>query len=151
MEIKSILGNAFFITFILFGIGCLCFWIWTIIDCAKKENDDQNKLIWLLIIVLLSVIGSCLYFFVRRSEQLKDYDKNLAINRKAITSLILGCCGFWFLGFAILLNPISIILGHISRREIKQGNSRGADIALAGLIMGYLPFIFLLLFIIRVY
>jgi Phospholipase_D-nuclease N-terminal len=57
----------------LFGfIGFICifgtiFWIWMIVDCATNEpSEGQDKIMWILIIVLTHFIGACIYFFVRR-------------------------------------------------------------------------------------
>lgn len=61
---------------ILLGLGSLsllfttAFWIWMIIDCATNEPDKGNdKIVWLLLIILLPFIGSLLYFFVRRPQR----------------------------------------------------------------------------------
>ncbi|MEK6853015.1 MAG: PLDc N-terminal domain-containing protein [Nanoarchaeota archaeon] len=41
------------------------FWIWMLVDCAtrnfRKEND---KVIWILIILLANILGAFIYFFV---------------------------------------------------------------------------------------
>jgi type IV pilus assembly protein PilA len=54
---------------------------------------------------------------------------------KAIGSLITGICGLPFFPLAIM----AIILGHMSRSEIRKSNGRlqGAGMALAGLSFGY--------------
>jgi type IV pilus assembly protein PilA len=54
---------------------------------------------------------------------------------KAIASLVLG-----FLGFILPAAIAAIVLGHISRSEIRrsQGRLRGNGMALGGLILGYL-------------
>jgi len=40
--------------------------MWMLIDCVKREsNEDNNKLIWVLVI-LLAPFGSLIYFFVRK-------------------------------------------------------------------------------------
>jgi type II secretory pathway pseudopilin PulG len=56
---------------------------------------------------------------------------------KAIASLILGLFGFllfpsWF---------VAIVLGHLSKSEIRKSNGRitGAGLATAGLVLGYFP------------
>ena len=46
------------------------FWIWMIVDCAINEPSEGNdKVVWILIIVLTHVIGAAIYFFVRRPER----------------------------------------------------------------------------------
>lgn len=63
--------------FLLFGcifglIGILgtIFWIWMIVDCATNEPAEGNdKVIWILVIVLTHFIGAAIYYFVRRPER----------------------------------------------------------------------------------
>ena len=44
----------------------LVFMIWAVVDCAKNETDENNnRLIWILIILLLGWIGALVYYFVR--------------------------------------------------------------------------------------
>ncbi|MCD4670802.1 MAG: PLDc N-terminal domain-containing protein [Actinomycetia bacterium] len=53
-------------------IGLLLFilWIITIVDCAKRNNDefpdggDNMKIVWLLLIILLGYIPSIVYYFM---------------------------------------------------------------------------------------
>lgn len=46
------------------------FWIWMIVDCATNEpSGDNNKVVWILVIVLTHLVGAAIYFFVRRPER----------------------------------------------------------------------------------
>ncbi len=48
------------------------FWLFTLVDCVTKESSEGNdKLVWTLIILLIPLIGSLLYYFVRRPERIK--------------------------------------------------------------------------------
>jgi hypothetical protein len=51
---------------IAFIFGLLGFWIWMLIDCATKEEDQTQKIIWIIMIVLIGFIGAPLYFFTRK-------------------------------------------------------------------------------------
>ena len=54
----------------------LAFWIWMIVDCATKEPSEGNdKIIWILVIVLTSWIGALIYYFVRRPERIRLHGK----------------------------------------------------------------------------
>ena len=54
------------------SIGSMVLWIWALIDVLQKEVDEQNtKLIWVLVIVLAGWIGALIYLFVRRPERVK--------------------------------------------------------------------------------
>lgn len=54
----------------------------------------------------------------------------------AIASLVCGIIQFVFLG--ILASIPAIILGHLARRQIRQTGERGAGMAMAGLVLGYI-------------
>jgi hypothetical protein len=43
----------------------LLFWIWMIYECATRERNSAEKVMWLLLVVLAPVLGSLIYFLVR--------------------------------------------------------------------------------------
>jgi hypothetical protein len=45
-------------------IGFL-FCIWMIYECATRERNSAEKVLWLLMVVLAPVLGSLIYFLVR--------------------------------------------------------------------------------------
>ena len=52
------------------GVLGTAFWIWMIVDCAKKEKDEENtKLVWILVILFAHIIGAAIYYFVRRPQR----------------------------------------------------------------------------------
>jgi hypothetical protein len=52
------------------------FWIWSIIDCATKEPSEGNdKIIWILVIVLLNWLGSLIYCIARRPKRIQQVGK----------------------------------------------------------------------------
>jgi glucan phosphoethanolaminetransferase (alkaline phosphatase superfamily) len=55
---------------VVLGILGTIFWIWMVIDCAtnKKLRDDQ-KVIWLLVIIFTHLIGAIIYYFAGRTPQ----------------------------------------------------------------------------------
>ena len=62
-----------FLTFLVIGVGGTILWIWAIIDCATKEKEEGNdKLIWILIIVLAHWIGALIYLLVRRPQRIRE-------------------------------------------------------------------------------
>ncbi len=61
---------------VMAGVGLLSFgfWIWTLVDCVTKEPAKGNeKILWVLIIVLLQLLGALIYFFVRRPQRIKQF------------------------------------------------------------------------------
>ncbi len=54
----------FMIVVVILVLAFAVFWIWTIIDVARREFTNPNeRLIWLLLIVLLGIIPSVIYYF----------------------------------------------------------------------------------------
>jgi prolipoprotein diacylglyceryltransferase len=47
-------------------LGMFAFWLWMLVDCVTKEEDQNQKLIWVIIIVLTGIVGAPLYFFIRK-------------------------------------------------------------------------------------
>lgn len=62
----------FFVLLIPLALALLGFWLWMLIDCATKEPDQgNNKIVWILVIVLAGWIGALIYFFARRPERIR--------------------------------------------------------------------------------
>ena len=47
------------------GLIGLLFWLWMIYECATREPNSSEKVLWLLLVVFAPVIGSLIYFLVR--------------------------------------------------------------------------------------
>jgi hypothetical protein len=61
---------AFTPIFALAGVGGLeilglLFWIWMIYECATREPNSSEKVLWLLLVILAPMLGSLIYFLVR--------------------------------------------------------------------------------------
>ena len=69
--------------FLIFGviffalcIGSTVLWIWMIIDCATKEPSEGNdKLIWILVILLTHLLGALIYLLVRRPQRIREFGR----------------------------------------------------------------------------
>ncbi len=69
----SIFGLLFFLISMALSLLLFVLWIWMLIDCVKYEPSTGNdKIIWVLVIVLLNGIGALLYYFIRRPERIKQ-------------------------------------------------------------------------------
>ena len=52
----------------------LVMWIWMLVDCLKYEPSEGNeKVIWILLMVFLGIIGSLLYYFIRRPQRIEQF------------------------------------------------------------------------------
>jgi hypothetical protein len=41
------------------------FWIWMIYECATRERNSTEKVLWLLLVIFAPVLGSLIYFLLR--------------------------------------------------------------------------------------
>lgn len=61
---------------LLLGVGSLVLWIWVLVDCINNEPSEGNdKIVWILIIVLLHALGAILYLLIRRPERIRRFGK----------------------------------------------------------------------------
>ncbi len=63
------------IIFMVFGVGFLgtIFWIWMLADCLTKEPSQNNdKVLWVLVIAVTHFVGALLYFFLRRPQRIRE-------------------------------------------------------------------------------
>lgn len=68
------LGEIFLLLVAAVGIAASVFWVVMIIDCATKEPAEGNdKLTWILTIVLTHWIGALIYYFVRRPQRIAQF------------------------------------------------------------------------------
>jgi len=57
------IGGLMFIVW----IAVVAFWIWMIVDAAKRTfKNDAEKIIWIIVIVLANWLGALVYFIVVR-------------------------------------------------------------------------------------
>ncbi|MEX1027856.1 MAG: PLD nuclease N-terminal domain-containing protein [Candidatus Paceibacterota bacterium] len=72
----AIIPVLFMLLFGCLSLVALVFWIWMLVDCLTKEPSEGNdKLIWVLVIVLLSWVGALIYLFVRRPQRIDKFGK----------------------------------------------------------------------------
>ncbi|QQE13963.1 PLDc_N domain-containing protein [Planctomycetota bacterium] len=66
---------------IFFGIISFCgllslvsfaFWIWALVDCCSKDFKDNDKIVWILVIVFTYWIGALIYFLIGRQKAIEQ-------------------------------------------------------------------------------
>lgn len=62
------LGLFIWQTIILISIGL---WIYCLIDIIKNKFSQNDKLIWILVVLLLPFLGSILYLSIGKNKKLK--------------------------------------------------------------------------------
>ena len=51
------------------GIIITVLWLWALVDVLKSDFKNNNKLIWLLTVILVPVAGFVLYFVLGRCQK----------------------------------------------------------------------------------
>jgi prolipoprotein diacylglyceryltransferase len=47
----------------------IIFWIYMLVDSIKRKYKDENdKIVWVLVIVLLGIIGAVIYYFAVKKK-----------------------------------------------------------------------------------
>ena len=70
---SEVFGVLFYLLSYALVIGALVFWIWILVDCIRNESSEGNdKIIWVLVILLVGPIGGVLYCVVRRPERIRQ-------------------------------------------------------------------------------
>jgi len=55
---------------VLFGICLLALPIWAIVDIIRSDfKQPDNRLLWIILIVLLPIIGSIIYYYMRDGQK----------------------------------------------------------------------------------
>jgi hypothetical protein len=55
---------------LLLGLLGAIFWLWMLMDCVTKESNQGNdRVVWVLIILLTNIIGALMYWFFRRPQR----------------------------------------------------------------------------------
>ena len=69
------LAEILFFGFIsLIGLGLFVLWLLVLIDCIKNEPSEGNdKIVWVLVIVLTHWIGALIYLLVRKPQRKARY------------------------------------------------------------------------------
>lgn len=70
--ISGMFGIAFMSVIGIFVMAIVAFWIWMLVDCIQREfpPQDQNaKIVWILVIIFAGWVGGLIYFFVVKKAQ----------------------------------------------------------------------------------
>jgi len=54
---------------ILIALGIPILWLWALIDCLKSDFNNNNKLVWVILIILVPFLGAILYLAIGRSQK----------------------------------------------------------------------------------
>ena len=77
----SLLFFPFMVVFMIIGFAIIilvtAFWIWMIVDCAKRTfKNETEKIVWILVVILASWIGALIYYFTVKASNSKGISKS---------------------------------------------------------------------------
>ncbi|HEY4415229.1 MAG TPA: PLDc N-terminal domain-containing protein [Verrucomicrobiae bacterium] len=68
--ISGIIGLFLILVMGVIALLAFAFWIWMLIDAIQNKGlAEGEKIGWVLVIALLHIIGSTLYFFIGRPKR----------------------------------------------------------------------------------
>ncbi len=72
MTILGFIGGLEIVILLILLLFILLIPLIALIDILKSDFEGNNKLIWVIIVVFLSIIGALLYFFIGREQKVTD-------------------------------------------------------------------------------
>lgn len=64
-----LVGGGMMLVFGIIGLAVLVFWVWALVDAIKNPRlTDNERLIWILVIVLASWVGALIYLLAGRKK-----------------------------------------------------------------------------------
>ena len=70
-----VLGAGFMILFIIISVLFFVFWLFMLVDCAKRKfKNDGEKAAWIIVVAIFGVLGAIVYYFAVKAG--KDKSKN---------------------------------------------------------------------------
>ncbi len=66
----GILGTIGILLVAALGIFFFIFWVSMLIDCIKRKfKNDNDRLIWVLVLIFLQALGAVIYYFVVKEKK----------------------------------------------------------------------------------
>ncbi len=66
----GMLGFISAVIFILFLLAPLALFIWALVDILRSEfKEANNKIIWLIVVLVLPLVGAIIYLAVGRKQK----------------------------------------------------------------------------------
>jgi hypothetical protein len=85
------IGILMFLPFVVFVTLWLVFWIMMLVDAAtRKFKNGTDKIVWVLVVIFVTFIGSLIYYFVVFNKDQKKSIKWLWITLLIASVLMIG-------------------------------------------------------------
>ena len=57
---------------LLVGVALFAFWVWALVDCLRSDLDENDRLVWAVVIILLHALGALIYVAMKPSLREKE-------------------------------------------------------------------------------
>jgi len=64
-----IIGGILGLFVLLLTIALFVFWIWMLVDCLTSAMPTNEKILWAVVMLVVPLVGSLIYFFVKRGPR----------------------------------------------------------------------------------
>lgn len=66
------MGIIFGFFTMIIGLGCALIWVLALIEVVRSEfQTKEDRIIWLLLVILLPLVGTILYFAIGRKQRIE--------------------------------------------------------------------------------
>lgn len=79
---------------LVFGLLIFGFWLWSLIDCLRSDKQPVEKLIWVIVILMLNILGSIIYFALKSNNSISNNKRSgkKILKRRSDDKIIAGVC-----------------------------------------------------------
>jgi phage shock protein C len=78
----GLLGFPFLmLSFLVFLVFVVILWIWAIVDCVGSSLKTEEKLLWIILVILVPFIGALLYFILAKRLSKEASEKGASPKR----------------------------------------------------------------------
>ena len=70
MTLLAMIGPTELILVLVILVFALLLPLLALVDILKSKFEGNNKLIWVLVVILLPILGTILYFLIGRSQRI---------------------------------------------------------------------------------
>lgn len=73
--------ELFVIFILLLGLASTVIWVLCLVEIIKSEYPGNNKVVWLVLVILLPLIGMVVYYVVGRGQRIEGGVARTSIDR----------------------------------------------------------------------
>lgn len=64
-------GIGEILVLLVFLVSPIVFWLIALIDILKSNFSGNNKVVWIIVVILLPILGAILYLLIGKGQKIK--------------------------------------------------------------------------------